>query len=232
MFSEEGYEVIGARYNPDVKAKYIADNEKYILSCASRFTKRFITKSDDEWSIALLAFNVAIDTYDQSKGNFLSYARLLIERRLTDYVRTHARFNNEINTEPYVFEGRVDEDSDNAAFQANIMRNTATTDENPLRDEIVALTAELAKYSITFMELADVSPKAAKTKASCKEIIKFIVSNPELVDYVKIQGKIPGKVITEKLKVPQKILERHRKYIIAAVIIASDDYPLMAEYLK
>ncbi len=232
MFSEEGYEVIGARYNPEAKAQFIADNEKYILSCASRFTKRFITKSDDEWSIALLAFNVAIDTYEQSKGSFLSYARLLIERRLTDYVRTHVRFNNEISTEPYVFEGRVDEDSDNAAFQASIIKNTAISDENPLRDEIVALTADLARYKITFMELADVSPKAAKTKASCKEIIKFIASTPELVEIVKEQGKIPGKVITEKLKVPQKILERHRKYIIAAVIIVTEDYPLMAEYLK
>lgn len=232
MFSEDGYEVMAAKQDGAAKEKLISDNEKYILSCASRFTKRFISKSDDEWSIALMAFNVAIDTYQPDKGNFASYARLLIDRRLTDYVRTHVKYHNEINTEPYVFEGRVDEDSDKAGLQANIMRNTATTDENPLKDEIIALTGELIKLDISFMELAEVSPKAAKTKLSCKEVISYIMSMPEMVDMVRDTGRLAVKAITENLNVPPKILERHRKYIIAAVVIAAGDYPLMAEYIK
>ncbi len=42
---------------------------------------------DEELSIALMAFNEAIDGYDTSKGSFLSFAKLVINRRLIDYLR-------------------------------------------------------------------------------------------------------------------------------------------------
>ena len=90
MFSNIGEEALEAVKTEDGRSAFITKNEKFIIGCANRFTKRFITKSDDEWSIALIAFSNAMDTYDAEKGNFQSYARLLIERRLTDYIRSQA----------------------------------------------------------------------------------------------------------------------------------------------
>ena len=153
MFSNMGEQALAAAKTEEARNAFIIQNEKFIIGCANRFTKRFITKSDDEWSIALIAFSNAIDTYDAEKGNFQSYARLLIERRLTDYIRSQARFSNEQSMEPYVFEGNVDEDSDNSAYQLHIVRATSTSDENPIRDEILALNEILAAYDIPFMDL-------------------------------------------------------------------------------
>ena len=103
MFSNIGEEAIAATQSEETRTAFIQKNESFILGVASKFSKHFITKSNDEWSIALIAFSNAMDTYDADKGNFQSYARLLIEHRLTDYFRTQARYQNEIHTEPYVF---------------------------------------------------------------------------------------------------------------------------------
>lgn len=232
MFSNMGEEALDAAKTEDGRSAFIMQNEKFIIGCANRFTRRFITKSDDEWSIALIAFSNAMDTYDADKGTFQSYARLLIERRLTDYVRSQARFSGEQSTEPYVFEGNIDEDSDNAAYQLHIVRATSTSDENPIRDEILALNEILTAYDITFMELTGCSPKAKKTKNACLQAVSYMKENPSLVEKMRSTKMFPMKNITENTKVPRKILERHRKYIITATEILCNDFPLLQEYIK
>lgn len=232
MFSNMGEEALKAVRTEDGRNAFIIQNEKFIIGCAKRFTKRFITKSDDEWSIALIAFSNAMDTYDAEKGNFQSYARLLIERRLTDYVRSQARFSSEQSTEPYVFEGNVDENSDNSAYQLHIVRATSTSDENPIRDEILALNEILATYDITFMDLTSCSPKAEKTKNACFQAITYMKEHPLLIEKMRDTKMFPMKNITENTKLPRKILERHRKYIITATEILCNDLPLLQEYIK
>ena len=232
MFSDMGEKARAAAQSEEGRSAFITQNEKFIISCASRFTKRYITKSDDEWSIALIAFSHAMDTYESDKGNFQSYAKLLIERRLTDYIRSQARFSGEQSTEPYVFEGTVDEDGEASAYQLHIVRATSTSDENPIRDEILALNELLAGYEISFMDLTGCSPKAAKTKKACYEAVHFLAKEPALVAKMRSTGLFPIKNITENTKVPRKILERHRKYIIAATEILYNDFPLLQEYIK
>lgn len=232
MFSNMGEEVLQAVQTEAGRNAFITQNEKFIIGCASRFTKRYITKSDDEWSIALIAFSNAMDTYDSEKGNFQSYARLLIERRLTDYIRSQARFAGEQSTEPYVFEGNVDEDGEHSAYQLHIVRATSTSDENLIRDEIAALNEILSEYDISFMDLTGCSPKAAKTRSACQEAIRYLRAQPLLVAQMRSSRLFPIKNITENTKVPRKILERHRKYIIAATEILCNDLPLLQEYIN
>lgn len=55
-----------------------------IKSIASGICKRPLDwENDDELSISLIAFNSAIDTYDESKGmSFINYAKMLTHHRL------------------------------------------------------------------------------------------------------------------------------------------------------
>ena len=56
---------------------FIRLHEAFILKSASKASRRFVTKSDDEWSIALLGFTEAIEKYNPERGSFLSYAGML-----------------------------------------------------------------------------------------------------------------------------------------------------------
>ena len=53
--------------------------------------RRPITQSEDEYAIALIAFNDAIDRYQADKGSFVGFATLLIKRRIIDEFRSNQR---------------------------------------------------------------------------------------------------------------------------------------------
>ena len=232
MAFDMGKEAAAAALDERKRDAFIQKNENFILNCASRFARHYVSKSDDEWSIALIAFSNAIDTYNENKGAFPAYARLLIEHRLTDYFRSQARYLAEMQTEPYLFEGEVDEDSENMGFQLNVMRQASVSSENPLLDEIHAISDVLDKYGISFMELTECSPKAGKTKEACGKAVRYMKEHPLLINNMQTTRQLPIKIISENAKVPRKILERHRKYIITAAEILSGDFPKLSEYLK
>lgn len=214
------------------KDSYIKEHENFILTTASRYCKRFITKSDDEWAESLIAFDHAIDTFDESKGNFLTYARVVIEHRLTDYFRSQSKYADEMNIEPAVFTGAIEDESESgAALRAEISARASVSDENPLRDEILALTEELVPYDIVFSELVSCSPKAAKTKDICRRIIRLMANDADMMSEFRRTKRLPGKKIMENLKIPPKILERHRKYLMTAVLIVAGDYPGLSVYI-
>jgi len=226
-------DVLAARESGAKREAFLKESENFILTTASRHCKRYITKSDDEWMEALIAYNGALDSFDVSKGNFMGYAKVVMEHRLTDYFRSQAKYSGEMSTEPEVFSGTFDDEDDGkAALQNEIAKKASVTDENPIRDEILALTEELAAFDIQFLDLVACSPKAEKTRRACREVVRFVVDDPENMEYMKRTGRLPIKKIKDILKTPQKIIERYRKYIIAAILIAKGDYPEMYEYLN
>ncbi|MCR4611256.1 MAG: RNA polymerase sigma-I factor, partial [Lachnospiraceae bacterium] len=73
-----------AKQDDDQRQNFIQENEDLILRLASKACGSYVTKSDDYYSIALIAFNEAIDSYDEGKGKFTSFASLVIKRRILD----------------------------------------------------------------------------------------------------------------------------------------------------
>lgn len=60
--------------------------------------------------------------------------------------------------------------------------------------------------------------------------IRYILSDKSLIDLIKDKKYIPAKQIIDGTHISRKILERHRNYIIAAVLIMTGDYEIMQEY--
>ena len=215
----------------DLLESFLLEQEQYILRCASRAAKHYINKSDDEWSIAVEAFYQAVQQYSYEKGSFLSFANMIINRRLIDYFRTQSKYQTEIPVSPSAFSGEPDEEGEES-ISIKIVAPIVDTRENALKDEIEAANAQLASYGFTFYDLISCSPKAEKTKSACFAAIAYMVSSPLLCSEMQNSKTLPIKTIEKNAKVPRKILERHRKYIIAAVEIMVGDYPGLAAYIR
>ena len=192
---------------------FIKEYEHFILSCAADTSGHFVDKSDDEWSIALWAFYEAVQSYDFDKGRFLAYAKLLIRSRLIDYFRSQNRHSSQVSLD------LIEEDE---------ISVQATSDD--IRFEIEALEQTLCRYGFEWMDLAGSSPKASKTRQACKAVIQFIIKSPILVEEMRRTKMLPTKMIEGTTRVPRKLIERHRKYIVTAVEILYDDYPHLSEY--
>jgi RNA polymerase sigma factor len=206
--------------------------KSFILKWASDFSKRYITQSDDEWAIALKAFMEAIKNYDIKKGSFLSFSELVIKRRLMDYYNSNKNYSREIPINPSVFNGECDEDEENLNIQFSIHDKISYMPDNRIKDEIEAINTVFAGYGFSFFDLIKCSPKANKTKQACIKAVTFICNNPIILNKIKSSKMIPIKTIEKNANVHRKILEHHRKYIIAVIEILSGEYPCLAEYMQ
>ena len=230
---EQNRRALSAAADSDRKSRFIEEEQAHILALLRRITGRGLSMNDDEWSIALLAVSEAVDSYDESRGSFWSYASIVMRSRLTDFYRSSASgIPGELLVEPSSFSGEFDEDSDTAIGVAReVAGKTATVENTSLRDEIEALSGELERFGIDFFQLAECSPRTAKTRKSCGEILETFFWPPPLTEQLRQTGKWPVKELQARRKLSRKQMDNHRRYLIAAALILSGDYPGLRDYM-
>jgi len=194
--------------------EFISNQEPFILRSAARASGRFITKNDDEWAIALEGFAKAVQKYDQSRGGFFSFAEMVIHNSLVDHFRIEQKHNAE---------GLTDTIDEIASLPKTGLE---------IRQEIVVLSETLFAYGIRFKDLAECSPKAEKTKRACAQAIRELLQKEGWRREMQMTKRLPVAKLEQNTNVPRKILERHRKYIIAVTEILDGDYIYLAEYVK
>ena len=233
--------ILLAKADEDEMSLLISEHKNFILGTASRVIGRFVSDSDDAWSVALIAFHEAVKTFDESQGNFYSFAGLVIKRRLVDYIRIEARYSDELLVAPETMDGEPLDEMEEDALSFAIRKKEAemaeesvsfTPGTTPIQDEIAALSDLLADYGFSFFDLADCSPKAEKTKKACAKAVTALLSDSALLLKMRETKTLPMKELEKLSRIPRKILDRHRKYIIAAVEILHGEYPLLAEYMS
>lgn len=222
--------VAAIKNNEEEINRFVEEYKPFIASCTEKLTGRYVRYGeDDELSIAMMGFVEAIKAFDGSRGNFLSFSQSVIKRRLIDYYRKEKRHSNVISLNTYMGE-------ENEEFDLSSGESLEQYDKDRLgeyrRLELEQLGRELAEYEITFFELASVSPKQDRTHRICGEIAGFLLSRPDLIQRIKEKKYLPVAEIVNALKLPRKIVERSRKYIIAVVIIASGDYQYISDYVN
>ncbi len=225
-------QAIAAKNDKSILEKLVSEQESAMLRYASRITGRYISKSDDEWSITLLAFTQAIDSYDFDKGNFISFYRLLIKRRLIDYHRNQSKFNQELTVDPILFDTEPEEEDDDISIRLAVSNQVSKQESSDLKLEIETANQAFSNYGFSFFDLTNCSPHAKKTKSSCAKAVNYMMDNPLLIKELHTTKQLPIKIIEKNTKVPRKTLDRHRKYIIAAIELLSGEYPNLAEYLQ
>ncbi|AEV70568.1 RNA polymerase sigma factor SigI [Acetivibrio clariflavus] len=211
--------------------KFIEEYKPFIASCVEKIVGRYVVYGqDDELSIALIAFSEAIKAFDSSRGNFLSFAQNVIKRRIIDYYRKESKYNNVVFLKQHNDE-EDEEDSDQTAEKAFDEYLTKEISQYR-RFEIEQLKEELKEWGISFFELPDVSPKHKKTRRIYSQVIKFLLSDPELLSQIKEKKALPVTQIEKCLKIPRKKIDRGRKYILAAIVICTGDYEFIRDYIS
>ena len=213
-------------------SEFVYDQKHFIINCAYRTTHKYITQSDDEWSIALIAFSNAVKSYDMDKGSFLPYAELIIKRNLIDYYRSTKKFNPELTVSPSIFESNSENEDTDIGIKIEVSDKLSKTTDNTIKDEIEAANAVFEKFGFSFYTLTSCSPKSTKTKEACKQAVLYVLDNPIIRNEIYQSKQLPLKLIQKNTNLPRKLLDHHRRYILAAIEILSGEYPMLAEYMS
>lgn len=213
------------------REELLARYAPFIVRVAARATGRYVRPgSDEEYSVALSAFNEAIDGYSSDRGGFLSFAETVIKRRLIDHYRREARRPEMPISD---FEDTDDEGNirNPVLLKESLLAFSAEAENEARREEIARFSRELQAYGLTLAELARVAPKHEDARRSAIAVSRLLVANDELRQYLRHRRELPLNALAEVAPVSRKTLERQRKYIIAVSLILLGDYPYLQGYL-
>ena len=201
----------------------------FIRSEASKCISRLCTEQDDEYSIAMIAFHEAILGYERGRGAFLSYASMLIRSRIIDFQRKEARHQGHISL--YAESGDDDRTiMDEVADERDHFEESANLEAT--KQEIEELSDVMADFGVSFSDVADNSPKQERTLEACASAIRYAAENKYLLDELLRTKKLPMAQLVTGSGAERKTLERHRKYILAMLLIQTNGYEIIRGHLR
>ncbi len=219
--------VLQAKTDNNAADSLIKDYIPFIKSEVSKFMGTGCSEQDDEYSIGLIAFHEAITGYEESKGAFINYAAKVIYSRLVDNARKENRhiyvsIDEEGEDERPLYETIKDED------------NTAREKEDlaAAKQEVLHLAKTLEKYGLDLFSISENSPKQDRTLAACTRTVRYATENKEILAEIERTGKLPLAALSQGAGVEKKTLERHRKYLLAMMIIQTNGFEIIRHHIK
>ena len=201
----------------------------FIKSETAKFLKRSPDNSDDELSIAMFAFYEAIRNYSRLKGAFLKFASLQIRSRLIDNFRKEKRNSGLIS-----LDSSSDDDDKNELIDT-ISDDHDDYEEHELREatrnEIEELSAQMSDFGVSMSDVAENSPKQHRTLEICQKAVRYARNNPEILNDFLRTKKVPIARLAEGAEVERKSLERHRRYLVAVLLICTNGYEIMRGHI-
>lgn len=205
--------------------------QPFTAKAVSEVCKRYIDPlTDDEFSIGLSAFNEAIFLYSPEKGNsFLSFAKLIVKRKVIDYIRYNSKRQNYLS-----FDQFYDEEQMENPAEISVVIDQYFEEQDILnrREETLDYREKLREFNLSLPELVQASPKHRDARDNAVKIARMLVNNKELKEYVLTKKKLPIKKLEKRVPVSKKTLERNRKFILAIFIVLNGNYVYLQDYLK
>lgn len=206
---------------------FLAQSKAFIYTTTYNICKRKLYfENDDELSISLIAFNNACNTYNADKGNFYSYAKVLIKNALIDYFRKSSKT-------PYVIFDEDDENMDFIDYKNSISHFNIDSENSRRAEEITLFSKELIEYKLDFSVLIKSSPSHKDTRDSLLNIAFKCAKEQTILNYIKQKKLLPVKEILLLTGSNRKLIEKWRRYILILILIlSSDEYPYIKSYLN
>jgi RNA polymerase sigma factor len=196
----------------------------FILAAAARMTGRR-SDTSDEFSVALQAFNEAIDCYDRAKNpSFMSFAGLVINRRLIGHFRKNRRYQSE-----YTFTSLTSDDDESPEFGSSAI---PLSEAYEIQEELLLYQNALREYGITLDTLQHSAPKHADTRALCVRIAQKLYEDETLSGVLMAEKRLPIAQLLGCFSLSRKTIENNRKYIIALFLILNSELEIMKGYIS
>ncbi|MBO6116770.1 MAG: sigma-70 family RNA polymerase sigma factor [Ruminococcus sp.] len=220
-------QVYQAKKDNSAADELIAAYMPFIKSETSKFINRPPDQSDDELSIAMFAFYEAIRDYSRLRGSFLKFAAMKIKNRLIDHYRKEKRNRIHISLD--------DTSDDKPDMTDTIADDHDSFEEADMREatnqEIAELSAQMNDFGVSMQDIADNSPKQQRTLESCQKAVYYARRTPEILEEFLRTKRVPIAKLADGAQVERKTLERHRRYLVAVLLICTNGYEILRGHI-
>lgn len=209
------------------KNRLIKEYIPFIQKNISQQMGRYIDiNNDDLYSIGLMAFNEAIDKYNQDKGNFLSFASMVIRSRIIDQLRKESKRSKEV----YISQFSTDEEAGNATD--HIMSTDGFEDQLEMKMDMKTLLQRMESFGVSLDDLVNEAPKHIDTRINAVKIGRYVYNNKALRNKFMKTNNLPVGDLTKELDVSKKVIQRSRKFIIAVILILDSNLDTLKSYIS
>jgi len=212
----------------DLRNQVIADCLPYIKGVLRRMLQIPDIEQSDEYSIALTAFNDALDHYDSTTNvPFLRFAGLVINRRIIDWIRQQ-RQNRQVLT----FSQCEAEHGESFTDKLGSISSTHVWENMEIEEELVKLRLRLEKFNLSFHHLVKVFPRHRDTRLTCIRVARALIATPRLYQRFDREFRLPAADLSRNCAIPLKTIERNRPGIIFLALLLSSDLEIIKAYLN
>ncbi|MCG3088133.1 RNA polymerase sigma-I factor [Sporosarcina cyprini] len=222
------------RGDEEVMNDLLSTYTPFMKKTASFICNRRIDEHDDEFSIAMNAFYEAIVKFETAHyASLTTFAYLIIKRRLIDFIRKETANSTPVLLVDANKEADLNIDDQHPVFtKVSMHQYTEDYQAKERKDEIHRYNELLSTYGLSFGELSRTSPKHADTRRTAIQIAQIIAETPTLFDFMDHKKQLPIKELESLVDVSRKTIERHRKYIMAIVLLLKGDFIYIQDYIK
>ena len=200
--------------NTEQTNRLIEAYQPFVLNVITELKKSYVdVKNDEEFSVGLMAFYEALEKYNEVRGDFLSFARLVIQSRVKDY---WAKKKENQTTE--LMENTIVEEN----FEERII----------LRREIEDFESVLKKFGLSFEQLAKNTPRHIETRERAKEIGKQAAKEDDLITHLYTKKRLPIAHISQRFKISRAIIKRSKMTITSTMIIIKENFSHIMEWIE
>lgn len=196
---------------------FIAENKEFVINVILLESYNYIVvNQSDELIIGLEAFYEAMRRFDKTRGDFLSFAKLVIKSRLKNYWKSEKskiKIQNDYDIE-------------------KVLDQLCIENEDELKNEIIILDEELRKFGLDFERLEELTPKHRDAKKRGIEIGKKCSKDNEIVSYLYKKFHLPITLISKKFDYTIKMIKGSKHLIIVVVVIIKKNLYKIYWYLN
>ncbi|MBE6686211.1 MAG: RNA polymerase subunit sigma [Ruminococcaceae bacterium] len=222
--------VMGAKVSSRAADELVREYLPFIKKEVSKLSEVSDPEYEDHLSIAMFAFHEAVLAYSKNKGSFLKFAEVVIKNRLIDYHRKSMRHSAVISLDAeYGGDDRrsmlseYDPGEDNVAERHNA---------NAAREEIEEFSKALWSFGLMISDIADNCPKQKRTLYACHKVLLFAKGRPEIFEELLRTKRLPVSALSSGTGLERKLIERHRKYLVAVLLAYTNGFEIIRGHLK
>lgn len=210
-----------------LKDQFISQYTPFIIRTLCNTLGTYIdVKNSEEYSIGLLAFNEAIECYNEEKNSsFLNFAELVIKRNIYTYLNSCKK---DLKTLPFSYFEETDK----------TLEKYCSQDSNDefhnieMKDQYERFEEKLAEFNISLEDLVLYKPKHKDSQRMAINIAKALAEDRMLYEKLMTKKTIPMVELLKKVKVNHKAIEKNRKFIISVSIILREDFDDIKEHIR
>lgn len=178
----------------------------FIIRTVSSVTGRYVSvEHDDAFSVALEAFAEAVGRFQEERGNFLSFAGIVIRSRLNTYLEKENRSAHVLSLDALEEDGMQVADPE--------------PESNQLREEILAYQQELSRFGLTLDLMVDASPKHQDTRENALHIAKQAGEDEKIVSDTYRKRKLPIRPVAALCRVSEKVVKTSKTFILGSMLV-------------